>query len=406
MSIQTINVYLCPNNTKQKVGTLAHQSPNIYFEYDQEFLQKNIELSPYKLPLKGGVHICEDRVFDGLFGVFADSLPDGWGKLLLDRHLASKGVLFRDITPLDRLGYIGAFGVGALCYEPVVEIGDFGYGDISLDSLALSSANILQGSSEELLDTLLSLGGSSAGARPKAMMQINNTNRIVHSNQPLQDGYEHYMVKFANSLDGKDIGKIEYIYSLMAKESSINMPNTKLLQTKQNSYFAIQRFDRSGNERVHMHSVAGLTHTDFRMPSVDYDDLLAFTLHLTKDASQQSMMYRLAVFNLFAHNRDDHAKNFSFLLDANNNWILSPAYDLTFSFGPNGEHSTTYLGEGKNPTTEHLTKLAKKHGIKNSDEIIVQVQNAVRRFKEYAKEFAVSKATYESISKLLNSHPS
>ena len=398
MSIQTVNVFLNQTSQKQKVGTLASKNKKIYFEYDKEFLNSRIELSPYKLPLKNGVHICEDAIFEGLFGLFADSLPDGWGKLLLDRHLMSKNIKFNDITPLDRLCHIGRFGIGALTYEPFEEL-NLNKTDIILDDLAFSSQEILKGTSDELLDTLLAIGGSSAGARPKAMIQINKNDNLIHSNQVLQKGYEHFIVKFPNSLDAKDVGKLEYIYSLMAKDANIIMPNTKLLHSKQNSYFAIQRFDRIKDERVHIHSVAGLTHTNFRMPTVDYDDLLSLTLHLTKDVNEQTMMFRLAVFNLLTHNRDDHAKNFSFLLDKNNNWKLSPAYDLTFSYGLGSEHSTTYLGEGKSPSLEHLKKLAKKHNIKNSDNIINEIQSVVSRFNIYAKDLDVSKNICEKIFK-------
>lgn len=398
MSVQTVHVYLHQKTSKLHVGTLASRDRKIYFEYNKDFLKTHIELSPYKLPLKSGVHTCSDKVFDGLYGVFADSMPDGWGKLLLDRHLFSRGFSFADITPLDRLGYIGEFGIGALSYEPVMKKLDVDAKNFALDKLATSSREILKGTSEELLDTLLALGGSSAGARPKAMIQINSRDEIIHANQKLQDDYEHYMVKFPNSLDNQDIGKIEYIYSVMAKEAKINIPNTKLLHTSKNSYFAIQRFDRIKDERIHIHSVAGLTHTDFRMPTVDYDDLLGLTLHLTKDIKEQEMMYRLAVFNLLAHNRDDHAKNFSFLLDSDYHWKLSPAYDLTFSFGPHGEHSTTYLGEGKDPTIAHLVALAKKHSIKDSQIIIDEVQSAIAKFKDRAKDCGVSKSTYQKFS--------
>jgi len=397
MSVQTVNVFLNQNQKKIKVGSLAYKNKVIYFEYDKDFLNSKIELSPYKLPLKKGVYICEENIFDGLFGVFADSLPDGWGKLLLDRHLMNSGKAFNDITPLDRLSYIGKFGIGALTYEPIFDKINIHEDKIVLDDLANSSQEILKGTSDELLDTLLVMGGSSAGARPKVMLQIDDNNNIIHGSQTFQKNYKHYMVKFPSSLDTKDIGKLEYIYSLMAKDAKINMPNTKLLHGKQDSYFAIERFDRINDNRVHIHSVAGLTHSDFRMPTLDYDDLLTLTLHLTKDVNEQIMMYRLAVFNLLTHNRDDHAKNFSFLLDENQNWKLSPAYDLTFSYGPGGEHSTMYLGEGKNPSIQHLKELAKKHQIKNSDTIIQEVQSAVNKFKDYAKEFDVQKQTVKNI---------
>ena len=378
MSVQVIKVYLSTQLQEQLVGTLAYRDKNIYFEYDPIFLTSNMELSPYKLPLKSGVMVCDDTVFDGLFGVFADSLPDGWGKLLLDRYFLKEGVQYSDITPLDRLGYIGNYGVGALSYRPYISDIEQKITQINLDNLASKSMKILNDDSQQDLEKLLLLGGSSAGARPKVMVQIDQDNNIISGTQILQPGYDHYIVKFASHLDPQDIGKNEYLYSLAAKAAKIEMPNTKLLQGK---YFAVERFDRIGDTRVHIQSVAGLTHSDFRYPTLDYDDLLGLTLHLTKNVEEQIKMFRLAVFNLFAHNRDDHAKNFSFLLDKDNNWQLAPAYDLTFSQGPGGEHSTTYLGEGKNPTQEHLIKLANKHNIKNADDVMSEIKGVVDRFK-------------------------
>jgi len=378
MSVQVIKVYLSTQLQEQLVGTLAYRDKNIYFEYDPIFLTSNIELSPYKLPLKSGVMVCDDTVFDGLFGVFADSLPDGWGKLLLDRYFLKEGIQYSDITPLDRLGYIGNYGVGALSYRPYISDIEQKITQINLDNLASKSMKILNDDSQQDLEKLLLLGGSSAGARPKVMVQIDQDNNIISGTQILQPGYDHYIVKFASHLDPQDIGKNEYLYSLAAKAAKIEMPNTKLLQGK---YFAVERFDRIGDTRVHIQSVAGLTHSDFRYPTLDYDDLLGLTLHLTKNVEEQIKMFRLAVFNLFAHNRDDHAKNFSFLLDKDNNWQLAPAYDLTFSQGPGGEHSTTYLGEGKNPTQEHLIKLANKHNIKNADDVMSEIKGVVDRFK-------------------------
>lgn len=400
--IQTVDVFLEHCGIKHKVGKLALNNRKIYFEYENEFLGKNINISPYMLPLQSGLCSCEDRVFEGLFGVFGDSLPDGWGRLLLDRHLASKGVAYQNITPLDRLCYVGKYGMGALSYEPIYEEYPKNEESIILDDLASSSLQILEGSSEVMLDQLLAIQGSSSGARPKIMVQIDKNLNIIYGNQPLKDRFEHYMVKFPNSLDGIHSGKIEYIYSQMAKIAGIEMSDTKLLAGKKNSYFAIKRFDRIGEQKVHIHSVCGLTHSDFRMPSLDYDDLLKLTFHLTKDINEVNKMFRIAVFNLFAHNRDDHGKNFSFMLDRNNSWKLTPAYDLTFSSGPNGEHSTTYLGEGQNPTLEHLEKLAKIHNIKEYKTIIEQTKDAVARFESFAKDVELPKNEISSIGKILS----
>ncbi len=399
MSIFTpkLTVHLTTTH-KQKVGTLAYKDRKIYFEYDREFLKTGIELSPYKLPLKSGVMRCDDDTFEGLWGVFNDSLPDGWGRLLMDRHLMRLGVHAQDLTPLDRLSYIGNYGMGSLSYEPCHEVENPSVDIIVLDHLAQHSQEILEGSSEELIDELLRLNGSSAGARPKAMIQLSEDKKeIIHGSQPLREGYRHWMVKFASSMDNREIGAIEYVYSLMAQAAGLEMPKTALLKGKKGSYFACERFDRLGDRRVHVHSVAGLVHSDFRFPCLDYDDLLSLSLHLTKNIQEQEKVFRLACFNLFAHNRDDHAKNFSFLMDEGGEWRFSPIYDVTFSSGPGGEHSTMILGEGKNPTQKQLLALAKKHRLKNGATICDEVYETVTQWSKFATETGVSPKMREFI---------
>ena len=400
MNIEKLTIYLSQTK-KQKVGILAYKDSKAYVEYDKEFLKTGIELSPYKLPLKAGLQRCDDSPFEGLWGVFSDSLPDGWGRLLMDRHLVKLGVNPNTLTALDRLTYVGDYAMGALSYEPEVEI-EHVSDEIVLDELAEHSEEILEGSSDEMVDELLLLGGSSAGARPKVLVQLSDDKKqIIHGRQKLREGFSHYMVKFASSTDSKEIGAIEYAYAQMAKEAGLDMPETALLKGKKRSYFAIERFDRVGDSKMHMHSVAGLTHSDFRYPTLDYDDLLSLTLHLTKDVQEQKKMYRLACFNLFSHNRDDHAKNFSFLMDEKGVWRLSPVYDVTFSYGPGGEHSTTYLGEGKDPTKEALLKLGEKHKVKDYADIIVEVQHAVNKWSSFAKELGISAHTREQIEKTI-----
>jgi len=396
MNIKLVNVFYNKDDIKLKIGRLALENRKIYFEYDKDFLKSNIELSPYKLPLKKGVFSNSDDMFDGLFGLFADSLPDGWGKLLMDRYLMSQGYNLSQISALDRLMLIGEYGIGALSYEPLIEaIND--NKNINLDELATSSLEILKGTNEKNIETLIANNGSSSGARPKIMVQINDKNEILAGNQKLQKGYEHYMIKFPSSMDNPEIGKLEFIYSQMAKDAGIEITETKLLQGEKNSYFAIKRFDRIKDKRVHIHSLAGLVHTNFRIPIVDYDDILTLTSHLTKDINEVIKVFKLATFNLFAHNRDDHAKNFSFLLDYENNWKFASAYDLTFSYGPGGEHSTTYLNEGKTPTKEHLEKLGLKHNIKDCKKIIEDISNTLLQFKNYAKKFDLSSKYTEDI---------
>ncbi len=397
---KTLTIHLTQTNP-QKVGTLAQKNNKIYFEYDKAFLKTGIELSPYKLPLKAGLFRCDDDTFEGLWGLFADSLPDGWGRLLMDRHLLRLGVNPRALSPLDRLAYVGSHAMGALRYEPEHAV-ESEIESIVLDDLANSSQEILEGSSEKLLDELLSLNGSSAGARPKVLVQISDDlKQIVHGRQQLKEGFSHYIVKFASSLDSREIGAIEYAYSLMVREAGLEMHRTALLEGEKGRYFAIERFDRVGDSRVHMHSVAGLTHSDFRFPTLDYDDLLRLTLHLTKSMVEVEKMFRLACFNLFAHNRDDHAKNFSFVMDEKGIWRFSPVYDVTFSYGLEGEHVTLYMGEGKNPTKEHLFQLGEKYKLKEYSQIVSKVEKAISRWGSFAKEAGVSARTQSEIGKSL-----
>jgi len=399
MSTQKIIVYL-NQQKKQKVGTLAQKDKKIYFEYDKEFLKSGLEISPYKLPLKSGVFRCDDDTFDGIWGVFADSLPDGWGKLLLDRHLLRLGKNPRELTPLERLAYVGSRAMGALGYEPSEPVVDENLQEITLDKLFKSSQAILAGSSEHLIDELLVLGGSSGGARPKVLLQLcEETKEIIFAKKSLADGYSHYMVKFPSSQDIPQMGAIEYAYSLMAKDAGVEMPSALLLEGKEQKYFAVKRFDRDGEEQLHMHSVAGLVHSDFRYPTLDYDDLLRLTLHLTKNMQEVKKVFRLACFNLFTHNRDDHAKNFSYLMSENGVWSFAPAYDLVFSYGVGSEHSTMFLGEGRNPTKEHLLRLAKEHGIKEGNIIVDEVLSVVKKWHEYADIAGIRKKTIVEIQK-------
>jgi serine/threonine-protein kinase HipA len=399
--MKQIDVFL-NHARKLKVGTLLYKERKIFFEYDKTFLKSSLEISPYKLPLKEGVFECKDMTFEGLWGVFNDSLPDGWGRLLLDRHFRKLGINLYEVTPLDRLAFVGKFGMGALSYEPHQSSDETVIDKVLLDDLADSSEAILKGSSDKLLDELLSLGGSSGGARPKVLVQLDHEQQqIIHGSQELQEGFSHWMVKFASSTDGKEIGAVEYAYSLMAKDAKLEMPKTALLHDKKGRYFACERFDRVGDKRVHMQTVAGLIHSDFRYPSLDYDDLLTLSLHLTKSVVEQKKVFRLACFNLFSHNRDDHAKNFSFLMSERGEWSFSPIYDITYSSGPGGEHSTMYLGEGKNPTTKHLLKLAEKHQLKDGAKMVEEVRASVGKWREFAEVAGVSRGLSLSIEKVL-----
>jgi len=387
------------------VGRLASRDHKTYFEYDVSFLKRGLDISPLRLPLKSGLSSFDSTLFEGLPGVFNDSLPDGWGRLLFDRALRSLGVLPSSISALDRLAHVGAHGMGALVYEPdhsSVEAD----GLLSLDILAEQAQDVMDGRSEDVLQLLLELNGSSAGARPKALVGVDKDRQnISHGVSNLPEGYEPWLVKFANTQDGPDAGAIEYVYAQMAKEAGIHVPEVHLFPARGGAgYFAIKRFDRDGPKHFHMHTACGLLHSDFRTPSLDYEDLLALTGILTRDAREVEKMFRLAVFNVLAHNRDDHAKNFSYLMDEEGQWKLSPAYDLPFSSGPRMEQSTTVMGEGKSPNVVHLKKLGEGASLSETQisAIIEQTKAALAGWSGKAKEYGVSKANIDLIGKKLS----
>lgn len=379
----------------QPVGRLAMHEQKIYFEYDSTFIKNGLEISPFHLPLKPGVTRFDNNLFEGLPGVFNDSLPDGWGRLLFDRHARKQGILPSDITPLARLAHVGHHGMGALVYEPDHSSNEAD-GPLILDKLNEQAQDVLSGTSDDVLSELLSLNGSSAGARPKAMIGLDSERlHVVHGVHELPEEYEPWIVKFPNHQDGADAGAIEYVYALMARNAGIDVPEVHLFPARHGAgYFAIQRFDRRGTQRLHMHTACGLLHSDYRTPSLDYEDMIALTGQLTRDMREVEKMYRLAVFNVLAHNRDDHAKNFTFLMNPEGQWRLSPAYDLTFSSGPGGEQSTMVMGEGRSPGITHLVQLgeAAKIARPRIHEIIEQTQTALGQWPALAKEFGVSPA--------------
>ncbi len=390
MKINQLDVSLDFGVRQYQVGRMFLKQDQIWFEYDADFIESGLEISPFKLALEPYAKQCSDKVFNGLWGVFNDSLPDAWGELLLKRRLRQMGVELDTLSSLDRLAMAG--GMGALVYKPVSDLGSENNVDINLDRIADETNLVLEGFSSEMIEDLLKLNASSGGARPKISIYINGDN---YSACPRQD-YNAWLVKFAYRYDAKDIGAIEYAYSLMAKAAGIEMMPCRLLDAR---YFATQRFDRAGARRLHRHSAAGLLHADHHYPSLDYDDLLKATLLLTKSQVEVDKLYRLMVFNVLAHNRDDHSNNFSYLMDEHGQWRLAPAYDLTCSSGPGGEHSTTLLGEGREPGTKQFTKLAQKHNI---DVVVVEeVAAAISQWKHYADEAGVSKQSQVDIAKSL-----
>lgn len=405
----TASLHFGENFTIQ-VGRLASaERGRVYFEYSP-VLVHGLRISPLRLPPKPGLMTFDPMLFEGLPGVFYDSLPDGWGRLLLDRLARSKGIAPDQLTALDRLAHVGRSGMGALVYEP--DLGSRRPSDaLDIDDLALKTKQALRGSAEDVLEELVALNGSSAGARPKAMVSINPTDSqiIYGETDKTPRGYAPWLVKFPNTQDGPDSGAIEYVYSLMAREAGVFMSETRLFPAKYGpGHFTTRRFDRKESEggmtRLHTHTAGGLLHSDFRTPSLDYEDLLGLTEIMTRDVREVEKMYRHAVFNVMSHNRDDHAKNFSFVMDSGGEWKLSPAYDITFSSGPGGQQSTTVLGEGKNLTSTHLVALGQKARLddKTIAEIIERTRHSLAAWKTLAQEHDVGRTNIKLIGDAIN----
>jgi serine/threonine-protein kinase HipA len=387
------------------VGRLAIRAGKIYFEYDRSLLNLGIEISPLRLPLQSGVRTFSYALFEGLPGVFNDSLPDGWGRLLLDRSMRSKNILPEQLTPLDRLAYVGKNGMGALVFEPYHAPNEM-TSVINLDLLASQATSVLEGEADNVLQELLSLNGSSAGARPKVVVGIDqNFQKIIHGKSEIPTSFQHWIIKFSNLNDGLDAGAIEYVYALMAKDAGIDMTDIHLFPASKGAgYFATKRFDRNHNQRFHAHTAGGLLHVDFRTPSLDYEDLIALTGILTRDVREVEKIFRLAVFNVLSLNRDDHAKNFTFLMDSNGKWKFSPAYDLTFSSGPRGEQSTMVMGMRENPRIEHLIALGKeaKLNLKKINDIIENTKQSLSNWPKLAEEYGVAKPNISLIWKRIS----
>ena len=386
-----------------ELGELVSEGRDIYFKYYTDFITKGIEISPIKLRLNTGINKADAIPFDGLFGVFADSLPDGWGKLLLDRALTSKGMDISNMTMLDRLAFVGSKGMGALIYKPEIDDEIHKEFEFELDKIAKATHQIISGTTTEILDELYILGGSSGGARPKILVGYNpKTQHIIGTEKDLPIGYEHWIIKFPSSSDKADIANIEFAYYKMALDVGIEMSACKLFKGKSGQvYFGTKRFDRIGNNRLHMHSAAGMMHDNFRLSNLDYGNVMDCAFLLERDVRAYEKVLRIAAFNVFAHNRDDHSKNISFLMDENGNWKVAPAYDLTFSSSGHGMHSTMVSGESSNPNKQHLMELANYFKIKNASAIIDQVQAVMYNWKDYAKQCKVSTDSKNRIQKVI-----
>lgn len=354
--IQKITVSL--NDLTVGVLQMTPERDRCVFEYDKDWIANGFSISPWELPLRTGLMYSKEDSFGGGFAAFEDSMPDGYGLYLLDRMLRAEGSSLRELSPLQRLSLVGSSGMGALCYKPaspkkhLVAISDNDFDDLQHKAL-----DVLSEKSDTDASLLYYNSHNSGGARPKAVYKA-------------ADGSD-WMVKFRHVYDPQNIGQIEYEYMKTAQKCGIDMPQIRLINGR---YFSIKRFDIKEGRRIHTLSAAALLQSDFHSQSIDYINLLALTGYLTQDPAQVEQMFRRMVFNIVCDNKDDHAKNFSFLCE-NGKWALAPAYDITYSpEGTRGEHATSVRYSG-NPSREDIIaagtgiRISKKHCVEIIEEI-------------------------------------
>lgn len=400
MSQEKIKVSLDFGTSIVEVGVLVEQNQEIYFRFDPSFLESNLDISPFKLKKTTEILLSPRTPFDGLFGVFNDSIPDGWGRLLLDRKLIESGKNPKEITVLDRLSMLGKSAQGALIYEPVTNKGKSENERVNLDLIAQESEDLLKTGSASFLDQLYHLGGNSVGARPKIL--INYNHKLNQFSTLSEEEFEPWIIKFPALNDFKDIARIEYSYYKMALACGIEMSKSNLFYSEKGKvFFGTKRFDRKGNQRLHLHSACGLLHDDFRYSTLDYGHVMDAANRLENNLTACEKVFRLAVFNVYASNMDDHSKNVAFLMNENGNWCLAPAFDLTFSPSPGGYHSLSVGNIYQEIGKKELLKLSSYFGINNGNEIIDQVKEIISKWNMFSTEAEINKKESKLIERTL-----
>lgn len=401
MSVSKIKVSLDFGTSVMEVGTLVEQKQVVFFRFHPTFLDKELNISPFKLRQTNEIIRCPKEPFDGLPGVFNDSIPDGWGRLLLDRKLIEKGINPREISALDRLSLVGKKAQGALIYEPENNESNEYQTTFDLDEVANESTELLKTGNSAFLDNLYHLGGNSVGARPKVLVNYSEKDDLF-SPHPTGD-FEPWIVKFSALNDLKDSAKIEYAFYLLAKNCEIEMNPSKLfISEKGHSFFGTKRFDREKNKRLHFHSACGLLHDNFRYSTLDYGHVMDASNKLEKNSLACEKVFRLAVFNVLGNNMDDHSKNLGFLMDENGNWRFAPAYDLTFSPSRGNYQSLSISGVYQNVGLKELMKLASYFEIDKSKEIIAEVKESLSNWRRTSKELEINAKESSMVEKAID----
>ncbi len=405
----------------KKAGDIIWEENTLtsYFIYDEDFLKNGFDLSPFimkrsegKFPFKSDVSM--ETVFKNLPPVFADSLPDDFGNNLLKSYLDRTG---KKLNPVEKLLYIGKRGMGALEYEPKVKLLKSNE-NLDLQEIVKILSEILRNKESENLGkigeeaflNILKVGVSAGGARAKIIVAMDNETKELKACDVIHKGnYSYWLVKLdgvkgVSITDPQGYSKIEYAYYKMAKIAGIEMNDTFLFQEGPRCHFFTKRFDRTDKvEKIHMLSLAGLRGYNFKDPlGYSYENVFDTIRKLKLSFSAIEQQYIRTLFNIIARNQDDHVKNISFLKEKEGDWKLSPAYDISYSYNPDGywtkSHQLSLRGKRDNFTQKDLIEFGKVQGIRNPKKYIEQVTEAVSQWEKIAKEVDIPKHQIEKIS--------
>lgn len=413
----------------------VHQAPNTdhyTFQYDPRFARSGIEVAPLVMPLAPHPYSfpnLSNRSFAGLPGLLSDSLPDYFGNALIDAWLARQGRAPESFSALERLCYVGTRGMGALEYHPIIGPQPDASQLIEVEALVELAGRILderqnlsmkatEESEAKVLAQLLRVGTSAGGARAKALIAWNPRTREVRSGQIENDSdFEYWILKFDGVVRSSDtlladtlgFGAIEYAYYLMAREAGITMSESQLMEENGRRHFMTRRFDRTeSGEKLHMLSLGGMAHYDFNLAGAySYEQALRVLRRLQLPMSSIEEQYRRMVFNIVARNQDDHVKNIAFLMDKRGRWTLSPAFDLTYSYNPSGDwtssHQMTVNGKRDHFTVEDLKAVADGASMKRgkASEIIEQVHASVSCWRDFFQIAQVDESQTQKIGATL-----
>lgn len=391
----------------QLVGAVARdpQSGAYVFEYDRQWRTRGVELSPLHMRTASPLHVfasLPEETFKRLPAMLADSLPDDFGNALIDAALARQGVSKTQISPLDRLAYMGNRSMGALEFKPIKGPRGTKQTAIELSDLVQGARATLQGrfsgdvETEAAIQNIIQVGTSAGGARAKAVVAFNPSTQEIRSGQLRADtGFEYWLLKLdgvGKDLDlgtGRDYGRIEYAYHLMARAAGIEMSDCCLLEENGRAHFMTRRFDRVADRKHHVQTLCAMSHLDYKQRAThDYNQLFLTCLELQLSVAEMQEVFRRMAFNVIAANCDDHTKNFAFLLREGEAWRLAPAYDVTHAYSPTSlwthQHLMSVNGKFSGIAETDLLQVADRFKIPAAKAIITGVRDAVEKWETYA----------------------